>query len=175
LVDKVIIEPPPEEPSDNAFGYEKPVWGCFEGEIMFIEPYSRHLPADYSKYTVESRVYACEWNIPPRSFEDGFPGVTDKFEWFAIKYSGMFSLAESGEYKFRINSDDGTKLYIDGELVVDNDGQHAPQSREGTIELASGDHELILEYYQGPRYHIALQVFVTPPNGTEEIFSVRQE
>jgi len=42
------------------------------------------------------------------------------------------------------------------------------------IELAAGDHSLVLEYFQGPRYEIALQVFVTPPGGTEGIFSVRQ-
>ncbi|MBN2803702.1 MAG: hypothetical protein JXR91_11445 [Deltaproteobacteria bacterium] len=174
-VKEVVIEPPPKEPSENAFGYEKPVWGCFEGEVMFIEKNSQKLPTDYSKYKVESQVYACEWNIPQRSFDSGFPGVEEKFEWFAIKYTGMFNLAEGGEYNFRINSDDGTKLYIDGELVVNNDGVHPPESKSRKINLEAGDHELVLEYFQGPRYHIALQVFVTPPGGTEEIFSVRGE
>lgn len=174
-VTEVVIQPPPEEPSENAFGYEKPVWGCFEGKVMFIEKDSQKLPADYSSYDVESLVYACEWNIPERRFEAGFPEVKDKVEWFAIKYSGMFNLTQGGEYQFRINSDDGTKLFIDGELVVDNDGAHPPRSKKGSIQLAAGDHELVLEYFQGPRYLIALQVFVTPPNGTEELFSVRSE
>lgn len=54
-----------------------------------------------------------------------------------------------------------------------NDGQHPPTSASGSITLTAGDHELVLEYFQGPRYLIALQVWVTPPGGTEQIFSVR--
>jgi hypothetical protein len=54
-----------------------------------------------------------------------------------------------------------------------NDGQHPPTSASGSIMLSAGDHELVLEYFQGPRYLIALQVWVTPPGGSEQIFSVR--
>jgi hypothetical protein len=171
---EVEVIPPPETPPENDFGYDRPVEGCFEGAVVFIEPNSRLLPADYEKYEVESLVYACEWDIPTRSFSSGFPGVEDKFEWFAIRYSGSFYVDTAGTYTFRINSDDGTKLYIDGELVVDNDGIHPPRDKTGTVELQAGDHELVLEYFQGPRYHIALQVFVTPPGGEEGIFSVRE-
>jgi hypothetical protein len=171
--EEVVVEDPPATPPDNAFGYEKPVWGCFEGNVMFIEKDSPKLPTDYSKYEVASRLYACEWDVPQRAFENGFPGVADKFEWFAIRYSGMFNVSQAGEYKFRINSDDGTKLTIDGNPVVMNDGQHPPTSASGSITLSAGDHELVLEYFQGPRYLIALQVWVTPPGGSEQIFSVR--
>ena len=83
-------------------------------------------------------------------------------------------MTEAGTYQFRINSDDGTKLYIDGELVLDNDGVHPPRSRSGSVDLEAGDHELVLEYFQGPRYHICLQVWVTAPGAEEEIFSVRE-
>ena len=170
---EVVVEDPPDTPPENDFGYEDPVWGCFEGEVMFIEPNTPKLPVDYSAYEIASRLYACEWDIPTRSFSSGFPGVEDKFEWFAIRYTGPFRVSDGGTYKFRINSDDGTKLYIDGVLVVDNDGTHPPQSREGVVELVAGDHDLVLEYYQGPRYHIALQVWVTVPGEQEIIFSVR--
>jgi hypothetical protein len=172
-VQEVVVQEPPEEPSDNDFGYEEPVWGCFEGEVMFVEPQTPKLPADYSKYEVASKVYACEWDIPKRAFDKGFPGVEGKFEWFAIRYSGRFKVDKGGTYTFRINSDDGTKLYIDGNLVVNNDGVHPPRVKSGTVELTAGDHELVLEYFQGPRYLIALQVYVTPPAGEEAIFSVR--
>jgi hypothetical protein len=168
------VQDPPAEPSDNDFGYTEPVYGCFQGEVMFIEPNSPKLPTNYSGYSVAATLYACEWDIPVRSFDSGFPGVEDQFEWFAIRYTGAFSVAEAGTYTFRINSDDGTRLTIDGNLVVDNDGTHPPQSKSGTIELTAGDHNLVLEYFQGPRYHIALQVYVTAPGGEEGIFSVRE-
>jgi hypothetical protein len=31
-------------------------------------------------------IHTSSLNIPPRIFTDGFPGVTDRFEWFAIDY-----------------------------------------------------------------------------------------
>ena len=61
----------------------------------------------------------------------------------------------------------------DGNPVVMNDGVHPPKSVSGSVTLSAGDQELVLEYFQGPRYHIALQVWVTPPGGSEQIFSVR--
>ncbi len=54
----------------------------------------------------------------------GFPGIDNRFEWFAIDYTGNFWIARGGKYKFALNSDDGSKLYIDDTLVIDNDGQH---------------------------------------------------
>jgi hypothetical protein len=131
------------------------------------------LPTAWDSLTGISVVYACEWDIPTRQWDTGFPGVAEHFEWFAIQYKGSFSVETAGEWKFRISSDDGTKLYIDGKLVLDNDGQHPPKSIEAKVNLSKGDHKMVLEYFQGPRYHINLQVYATPPGGEEGIFSVR--
>ncbi|MDD9937928.1 MAG: PA14 domain-containing protein [Myxococcales bacterium] len=165
--------PPPEAPPTNEFGYEDPVLGCFEGHVFFIPERSKALPVSYQGAEPKSVLYACEWDIPTRKWKKGFPGVEDRFEWFAIRYAGAFHVAEGGEYTFRISSDDGSKLYIDGKLVIDNDGTHGPKSKKGKVTLTPGDHEMVLEYFQGPRYSINLQVFVTPPGGEEGLFSVR--
>jgi hypothetical protein len=169
------IEPiePPEEPPPNVFGYAEPVRGCFEGIVYPIRPNSQRLPTDFGKLSPISVVYACEWDIPARDWGQGFPGVEDKFEWFAIRYSGSFNVSQGGRWKFRISSDDGAKLYIDGKLVLENDGVHAPRVRSATVELSPGDHDMVLEYFQGPRYFINLQLYATPPGGDEGIFSVR--
>jgi len=149
------------------------VKGCFEGVVYPLAPKTSKLPTAWDSLEAISVVYACEWDIPTRKWETGFPGVEDRFEWFAIQYSGAFHVQKAGKWKFRISSDDGSKLYIDGKLVVNNDGEHPPQSKDGTIELAAGDHDMVLEYFQGPRYHINLQVYATPPGGKEGLFSVR--
>ncbi len=44
----------------------------------------------------------------------GFPGLTDRFEWFAMDYSGKFWIDRTGLYRFRLVSDDGAMLYVDG-------------------------------------------------------------
>lgn len=170
---EVVVIDPPEAPPENEFGYEDPVRGCFEGIIYPLENDAKKLPTTWDDSQALSVVYACEWDIPTRKWERGFPGVEDRFEWFAIRYTGSFFVETPGKWKFRISSDDGTKLYIDGKLVLDNDGQHPPKSQEITIDLEKGDHDMVLEYFQGPRYHINLQVYATPPGGEEGIFSVR--
>ncbi len=172
VVDAEPIDPPEEEP-DNVFGYETPVRGCFEGIVYPLRAHTKHLPTAWGALEALSAVYACEWDIPVRDWSQGFPGVDDLFEWFAIRYSGHFAVETAGKWKFRISSDDGAKLYIDGKLVINNDGEHPPKVAEGEIELLRGEHEMVLEYFQGPRYHINLQLFATPPGGNEGIFSVR--
>lgn len=164
---------PPAEPPSNVFGYEAPVLGCFEGQVFPLAVDAPKLPTDYASLTPVSVVYACEWDIAPRQWDQGFPGIADRFEWFAIRYAGAFRVATAGDYAFRISSDDGAKLSIDGKLVIDNDGQHPPQEARGTAQLSAGDHQMVLEYFQGPRYYINLQLWVTPPGKAEELFTVR--
>lgn len=164
---------PPKEPPSNVFGYPTPVKGCFEGQVFPLQENTQKLPTDYAPLKPVSVLYACEWDIPPRAWDQGFPGVADRFEWFAIRYAGAFHLSAGGDYAFRISSDDGTKLVIDGKLVIDNDGVHPPAQAKGHVQLAAGDHDMVLEYFQGPRYQINLQLWVTPPGKPEEIFTVR--
>jgi hypothetical protein len=164
---------PPSEPPPNVFGYDEPVRGCFEGQVFPLAVDAKQLPTDYASLSPVSVVYACEWDIAPRAWDQGFPGVAGRFEWFAIRYAGAFRVADAGDYTFRISSDDGTKVLIDGKQVIANDGQHPPQEARGTVNLTAGDHPMVLEYFQGPRFYINLQLWVTPPGKPEELFTVR--
>jgi hypothetical protein len=110
------------------------------------------------------------FNVSPREFRQGFPGVSDRVEWFAIKYEGQFSIPKGGVYTFRLVSDDGSILYLNGLRVIDHDGIHSPTSAKVRVQLVAGKHRLKLLYFQGPRYQIALQLFVTPPGGKEKLF-----
>ncbi len=112
-------------------------------------------------------------NIPVRSFNEGFPGISERTEWFAIKYTGQFEAKRTGSYLFRLHSDDGSRLYIDGQLVIDNDGAHAPRSRIASVVLNQGKHSFVVKYFQGPRETLALQLFVTPPGKHEKTFRPR--
>ena len=53
-----------------------------------------------------------------------------------------------GIYGFTTKSDDGTRLLVDGQLVVDNDGEHAPTAASGEIALAKGRHALRLTFFE---------------------------
>ena len=67
----------------------------------------------------------------------------------------------------RLHSDDGSYLFIDGALVIENDGKHKPESRLGSIALAAGSHQLRLLYAQTID-RMALQLFVRRPGARGE-------
>lgn len=54
-------------------------------------------------------------------------GVTGLADNFALVFTNTLQVPTTGVYEFYTNSDDGSKLYIDGVVVVDNDGLHAPR------------------------------------------------
>jgi mono/diheme cytochrome c family protein len=58
----------------------------------------------------------------------------------AIKFDGFLKVDQPGEYRFYLSSDDGSKVWIDGKLVVDNDGIHAPTTTNAAVKLTKGMH-----------------------------------
>ena len=60
---------------------------------------------------------------------------------------------------------------IDGVQVVANDGLHPPTESVGPSLLNAGEHTVAIEYFQGPKFDIALQIWVTAPGGQPKIFT----
>jgi hypothetical protein len=114
-------------------------------------------------------IYADRLNVGPCRLVEGF-GERDRTVWFAIDYQGEFQVHTAGNYEFRLVSDDGAILWIDGEEIVDNDGLHGPRSRIGSIPLTPGKHRIRVLYLQGPEAFAALQLFVTPPGREERLW-----
>ncbi len=137
------------------------------GSVYQLAPNTRLLP-DFSTL---GRPYATivvpALKVAPRKFDAGFPGLgkggNKLLEWFAIRFEGQLMVPAAGSYAFRLNSDDGSRLYIDGQLVIDNNGVHPPKAVEGRAQLAAGAHAIVVEYFQGPRYQIALQLMWKRP------------
>lgn len=68
---------------------------------------------------------------------------------FAIISTGFFHAQEAGKYQFRMWSDDGSKLYLHNELVVDHDGLHGTSMKQTEVELEEGYHPFKIEFFQG--------------------------
>jgi hypothetical protein len=68
---------------------------------------------------------------------------------FGAVWEGYVEVPVSGTYTFFINSDDGSKLYINGELMIDHDGDHSAIQKNGQTILAAGKHAIRIEYFQG--------------------------
>lgn len=53
-----------------------------------------------------------------------------------------------GIWTFYTESDDGSRLYIDGSLVVDNGGLHGMEERSGAVQLRAGEHEIKIDFFE---------------------------
>lgn len=66
----------------------------------------------------------------------------------AFTFKTWIKVPEKGVYRFYTYSDDGSRLFIDGKLVVDNDGSHSMRRKDGKIALEAGFHELDVLYFE---------------------------
>lgn len=63
-------------------------------------------------------------------------------------YTGFVTVDAPGLYTFYTNSDDGSRLFIGDQMVVNNDGLHGMVERSGTIGLQAGAHALRIEFFE---------------------------
>ncbi len=67
---------------------------------------------------------------------------------YALRFEGWFQIEHEGNYGFTLNSDDGSMLWVDGELVTNNDGIHGLKVQQGQIRLSPGTHRVVVGYFQ---------------------------
>ena len=125
--------------------------------------------------------YEGSWNalpdferLPPKQtgsvYEFHLEGIESRRDdHYAVKLEGQIQVEQSGRYTFYLTSDDGSKLYVDGTELVDNDGEHGALTKQGDVRLEPGVHQVVVTYrqdtggellqvqYQGPR--IEKQIF----------------
>ena len=86
---------------------------------------------------------------------------------FSIEWEGKLYAPTTGRYLFATNSDDGSFLYVNGQLVVDNGGHHGDRYVEGWIDLQQGFQDIWIRYFQddGGR---KIELWWMPPGGSKE-------
>lgn len=67
---------------------------------------------------------------------------------YGIRFSGTIEIPETGLWTFSTNSDDGSVLFINGLLVVNNDGLHSAQTRTGTAILPAGPATFEVRFFE---------------------------
>jgi hypothetical protein len=78
----------------------------------------------------------------------GFPGITS--DNFSVRWTGQIHPPTSGSYTFYINSDDGSFLYLDNNLVINNGGYHAPVELSYTVNLNAGQlYRIRMDMFEG--------------------------
>lgn len=67
--------------------------------------------------------------------------------YFFARWSGLVQVPADGTYTFFTQSDDGSRLLINGRVVVNNNGPHPWQEAAGSIYLKAGLHPIVVEYF----------------------------
>ncbi|MTE17683.1 DUF1080 domain-containing protein [Streptomyces sp. TRM43335] len=90
-------------------------------------------------------------------------GMADNFVSHVI---GNLRIPQDGTYAFRLISDDGSRLHIGDRRVIDHDGLHGAEPKDGSVHLTSGPHPLRIEHFEaGGGQQLTLQW--KPPGATD--------
>jgi alpha-L-rhamnosidase len=106
-------------------------WRLYKGAYTAIPDFSNLNP---SKTGRASRVSLDRLEIPEQEF--------------AMLFTGQIEIITGGEYIFYTSSNDGSQLYINDKLIVDNDGEHGAKEMSGKIRLEPGRHRIEVSYFQ---------------------------
>ncbi len=67
---------------------------------------------------------------------------------FSFRFSGYIRIPETSVYAFELSSDDGSILQIGGKTVVNNNGLHGMQGKQGVVALERGYHPIVVDYFE---------------------------
>jgi hypothetical protein len=156
------------EPDENSMLYTGPVWvkddctlktkayrdGFYPGDVAV----SKYHKMDVSS-GIQYKYYTGQWFDLP-DFTKLTPertGVAESFslddiennkDHYALLMFTSIHVDEPGEYTFYVGSNDGSRLWVDNQKIIENGGQHGYKLMSGKIDLTKGTHSLMLEYFQ---------------------------
>ncbi|MDZ4858527.1 MAG: DUF4838 domain-containing protein [Candidatus Hydrogenedentes bacterium] len=88
--------------------------------------------------------------------------VTSRREALGLAFAGYFRAPVDGVYLFHLRSNDGSKLYLGDDVIVDSDGLHKIEVRSGIVTLKRGYHPIRVEYFESGGQE-ALDLFIEGP------------
>lgn len=133
------------------------------------------LPELFVGNTTVGSFSVLQLNVPDSPSNLGFPSMPSTIrtivgdEGYALDCAGYINVATSGFYKIKLLSDDGSELRINDQLVISNQGLHAPQTKDATVRLNKGQNRINVVYFQGPHTQIALELKWSGPNLLEQV------
>ena len=82
-------------------------------------------------------------------WQHGSPDSSISNTNFSARWTGQVQAESTGKYTFSTNSDDGMRLWVDGDQLVDHWSDHGATQDQGTIDLVAGQkYSIKMEYYQ---------------------------
>ncbi|WP_039913504.1 PA14 domain-containing protein [Cellvibrio mixtus] len=98
----------------------------------------------------------------------GAPGPTGvNADNFSVSWDGYLRITQSGVYRFQTNSDDGIRLRVNGDLIIDQWNDHSVTTHtSNAVNLVAGNsYPIKLEFYENGGYAVAQLLWQTPAGG----------
>ena len=146
----------PEKPGDY------PYVCTFPGHALTMRGVMKVLPAGEGLRDLRFALYLGKWDRLPdfASLKPHREGpvpdnlldikLDDYKNEFGVVFTGRIKAPRTGSYRFYLAGDDGVRLLVNGQKVVEHDGIHpAGDIKEGSVKLIEGEHAFRLEYFQG--------------------------
>jgi len=134
-----------------------PVSGSVQKTFTKVEPEHALKINDVIK-GIKYRYFEGNWEVLPdfNSLTPVDEGVVSSItlspkkssNYFGFEYDGYIRIPGDGIYNFYTASDDGSRLFINYKLIVDNDGLHGIVDKGGVIALKEGYHRIRIDFFE---------------------------
>ena len=127
-----------------------PIFSAFNGTVYQIP--DKQITKGYhdkieSTYDYIADIVLYKLDIPERSDNIFMDGIYQRTK-FGIIFESQMKIKKDGWYQFSLNSDDGSILWIDEKMILDNDGMHKMTMVKDSVELTKGIYPIKIWYYQ---------------------------
>jgi alpha-L-fucosidase len=132
----------------------KPVSSLVSKTFKKIPPRQPAKENPLNRGTIHRAMFEGSWDVLP-DFSTLSPVAEEivtsihapEGEYVAYVFSGLLYVASDDMFMFALSSDDGSRLLIGNDVVIDNDGLHGTQEKRGAVALAKGWHEFRVEWF----------------------------
>ncbi|MDP9348567.1 MAG: PA14 domain-containing protein, partial [Gemmatimonadota bacterium] len=90
---------------------------------------------------------------------------------FSARWVGKHSF-NAGTYEFKVTADDGIRLWVDGQLLIDQWKDQAPTTYTASVSLTAGEHEVKTEYYENGGGAVARVSWAQASTGTAPLVAL---
>ncbi|KAF0139713.1 MAG: alfA5 [Stygiobacter sp.] len=143
--------------SARVFRNRKPVSETAQTTFTKVDP-ANAVMVNNTANGLKYKYFEGDWNELP-DFDKMKPvaeGTVSNFSYstrktidqFGFEYTGFIKVPQEAVYTFFTASDDGSRLFIDDQLVVDNDKLHGTQEKQGLIALEAGLHKIKVTFFE---------------------------
>jgi hypothetical protein len=111
--------------------------------VLFRADIISHIPRRSFGHTCHMENKCIAWFSNGDAFIDLIPEFAE-VDHYIMRWRGEFRADETGFHGFQLASDDGSRLYVDGKLIVDNDGDHGTVTVAANMMLQAGWHPIVI-------------------------------